>query len=569
MNEPRNIQIKNDVSIVLGGQAGQGIQTIERLAAGILTNAGYNVFSTSEFMSRIRGGSNSTQLRVSSRKGGAFVDRMDIFIPLDRDAIAHCEKRIGPDTIILGEASTLSTTHPVVDVPFIKTAMEVGGKLYASSVAVGVVCGLFDVPLHSIENYLGSHFSSKNPEIAKKNVEAAARGIALGRSIVNDGTIRISIEKDPLVNQEYFLSGAQAIGLGALAGGCNFVSSYPMSPSTTVLTFLAQQKNNFGIVVEQAEDEIAAVNMALGCWYAGGRALVTTSGGGFSLMGEAISLSGMLETPLVVHVGQRPGPATGLPTRTEQADLELVLYAGHGEFPRVIFAPGYLQQAVEVMARAFDIADKYQIPVFVLTDQFLLDSYAGMPAIDCSAFSPKNHFVKTSQDYKRYNLSSNLSPRGIPGYGDGIVCVDSDEHTEEGYITEDPDLRSRMVDKRLKKCEDIAMDSLPPRLIGYDSFEILVACWGSNFHCVREAILALGRRDMAMLHVAQVYPFHPTAEVLLLRARKLIVVENNATAQFSRVIKLHAHVEVHETILKYDGLPFSVEELVARLKAIQ
>lgn len=569
METSRNIQIKNDISIVLCGQAGQGVQTIEQLVTRILKNEGYNVFSTSEFMSRIRGGSNSTQLRVSSRKVAAYVDRMDIFIPLDDAAIAHCEKRIGPSTLILGETARLSTTRTVIDVPFTQTAIDVGGALYASAVAAGAVCGLFDVPLPSIEKYFREHFSSKKPDVAEKNISAASRGHALGRALADNGTVRIDIDKDPSVTKELFLNGAQAVGLGALAGGCDFVSSYPMSPSTGVLTFLAGQKNDFGIIVEQAEDEIAAVNMVLGAWYAGGRGLVTTSGGGFALMTEGVSLCGMLELPLVVHVGQRPGPATGLPTRTEQADLDLVLYAGHGEFPRVVFAPGSLSQAVEVMVKAFHLADKYQIPVFVLTDQFFLDSYAASPSIDLSSFTATKHIVKTASGYKRYDCAHPISPRGIPGYGDGIVCVDSDEHTEEGYITEDLDLRTRMVDKRLLKCEDIAMDSIPPRLIGYDFYTSLVVCWGSNFQCVREAIAMLGKKDMAMLHIPQLHPFHPATEVFMLRAQKLIVVENNATSQLSKLIRLTTGLTVHKKILKYNGLPFSVEEIVKHLAAIQ
>jgi len=200
------------------------------------------------------------------------------------------------------------------------------------------VCALFGVPADLVTGYIKRFFGAKKPDIAEKNALAAGRGFSLGEALVKRGTVSIAITKDPSVKDELFLAGSDAISLGALSAGCDFVSSYPMSPSTNVLTFLAQHKNEFGIIVEQAEDEIAAVNMALGAWYAGGRALVTTSGGGFALMTEGISLSGMLETPVVVHVGQRPGPATGLPTRTEQADLDLVLHAGHGEFPRAVFA---------------------------------------------------------------------------------------------------------------------------------------------------------------------------------------------------------------------------------------
>jgi 2-oxoglutarate ferredoxin oxidoreductase subunit alpha len=443
MNEPSTITIRDDVSIVLAGPAGLGISTIEHLVPRILRKAGYNVYSTSEFMSRIRGGSNSTEIRVSSLKIATYVEKIDILVPLDAAALVHCEKRVSSQTLVLGEAALLDAKLPVVEVPFEKTAFAAGGKIYASAVAVGTVCALFGVPAELVTEYVKHFFGTKKPDIAQKNAEAASRGFDLGEALVKRGVVSVELARDASVKDELFLAGSDAIGIGALNAGCDFVSSYPMSPSTGVLTFLAQYRKEFGIIVEQAEDEIAAVNMALGAWYAGSRALVTTSGGGFALMTEGISLSGMLETPLVVHVGQRPGPATGLPTRTEQADLELVLYAGHGEFPRAVFAPGTLAGALEVMHRAFTVADKYQIPAFVLTDQYFLDSYAAMPPHDLSKYAVTKHVVKTEKEYKRYALAENgISPRGIPGHGEGIVCVDSDEHTQEGYITEDLDLRT-------------------------------------------------------------------------------------------------------------------------------
>jgi|WetSurMetagenome_2_1015567.scaffolds.fasta_scaffold00072_16 2-oxoglutarate/2-oxoacid ferredoxin oxidoreductase subunit alpha len=570
MSEPYAFNFSDDVSIVLAGPAGLGINTIEGLVSRILRLAGYNVFSTSEFMSRIRGGSNSTEIRVSSLKIATYVDKMDVLVPLDAAALRHCEKRISPKTLVLGERDLLGGAFPIVDIPFAKTAQEAGGKIYSSSVAVGVVCALFGVPGNLVSEHIKGFFGTKKPDIAEKNADAARRGHELGSALVRRGVVSISVTKDPSVKDELFLSGSDAVGLGALSAGCDFVSSYPMSPSTNVLTFLAEHKNEFGIVVEQAEDEISAVNMALGAWYAGARALATTSGGGFALMTEGISLSGMLETPVVVHVGQRPGPATGLPTRTEQADLDLVLYAGHGEFPRAVFAPGTLATAIEAVQRAFTVADKYQIPAFVLTDQYFLDSNAAMQPPDLSKFTVRKHIQKTGADYKRYALTeSGLSPRGVPGYGDGIVCVDSDEHTEEGYITEDLDLRTRMVDKRFGKVNWDADDLMPPRFVGPDSLTNLVVCWGSNYFAVREALIRLGWPDTAMLHVAQVHPLHPMVDVALAKAKRVFVVENNATGQLARLLKVRLGYETHEHILKYNGVPFSVEELVEKIgKAI-
>ncbi|UCC22313.1 MAG: 2-oxoacid:acceptor oxidoreductase subunit alpha, partial [Planctomycetota bacterium] len=365
------------------------------------------------------------------------------------------------------------------------------------------------------------------------------------------------------------LSGAEAVSLGAIAGGCNFVSSYPMSPSTAVLVFLARRGRDFGIIAEQAEDEIAAMNMAIGAWYAGARAMVTTSGGGFALMTEGLSLAGMLESPIVIHLGQRPGPATGLPTRTEQADLELALYAGHGEFPRIILAPGSIEDAFYLTQRAFNLASKYQVPVFVLTDQYFLDSYYNTASLELSGLEIDQHVVKTAKGYNRYELTDDgISPRGIPGYGEGLVAVDSDEHDTAGHITEDLDLRVAMVDKRLKKMDSIKAEAIEPELIGPEDYKTLIVCWGSTYHVASEAIKTLGSDDVSLLHFRQVYPLHESAAEYLKRARELVLIEGNATSQFGRLLKLRTGIDIENKILKYDGLSFSVEEVAERLGGV-
>jgi len=286
-------------------------------------------------------------------------------------------------------------------------------------------------------------------------------------------------------------------------------------------------------------------------------------------MTEGVSLAGMLETPVVVHIAQRPGPATGLPTRTEQGDLELVLYGGHGDFPRIILAPGTLEQAYAVTQKAFDLAYKHQSPVFVLTDEYFVDSYYNLPAFDVSQATVDKHVVKTSGDYRRYEITENgLSPRGIPGYGDGLVAVDSDEHDEEGHITEDLDVRVAMVDKRLAKGEAIKEESVPPELVGPKDYRNLVICWGSTYHVVKEGLAELGRDDTAMLHYAQIYPLHVETANYVRKAKKTVVVESNATGQFRKLIRLHAGVDTDEGLLKYDGLSFAVEDIVEGLGQI-
>lgn len=556
------------VSIVLCGEAGQGIQTIEAFLIRLFKSAGYPIFATKEYMSRIRGGSNSTEIRVSSRPVAAFVDRMDLLIPLDADALGHLEERITPDTIILGETDKISPPEhlSVIDVPFSKIAVEIGNPIYANSVACGVVAGLFGLDLSLVTEQIQEFFGAKSAEIIQKNKEAVTKGFQLGKELRDAGRVGFEIHPDATVSGDVIVSGSEAVALGALAGGCNFISAYPMSPGTGVLTILSQHARDFSIVAEQVEDEISAVNMALGAWYGGARAMVTTSGGGFALMTEGISLAGMIELPLVVHIAQRPGPATGLPTRTEQGDLDLVLYAGHGEFPRIILAPGNISEAFYLTQKAFQWADQFQVPVFLLTDQFLVDTYYNMPMFELDRVSIKPQIVETTEDYRRYAFTPDgISPRGIPGYGTGLVGVDSDEHDEAGHLTEDLELRVRMQQKRMKKMEAIQAAADGPQLIGSSDYRVLVVGWGTTLEVLKEALAEINRPEIAVLHFTQVYPLAPEAAAYFERAKRIILVENNATGQFGKVLHAAFGISFDHRILKYNGMPFSVEELVSEI----
>ena len=558
----------NEVSIVLCGEAGQGIKTIESILVNILKKSGLNVFATKEYMSRIRGGSNSTEIRVSNKNVKAMIKRIDILIPLDDKAINHVKDRINNETIIISDRDLIKSDYKIINIPFFQIAKEIGNTIFANVIACGVILALFKGDINILKNYLIHKFEKKGKNIIDKNIESAIKGYELGEKLYNEGVIQLNIKSDSKILNHYFLNGTEAVGYGALAGNCNFISSYPMSPSTGVLTFLSEHSKEMEVVVEQAEDEIAAVNMGLGAWYAGARALVTTSGGGFALMGEGISLSGILETPVVIHLAQRPGPATGLPTRTEQGDLELALYSGHGEFPRIILACYNIESTIKLTSTAFDLADKYQVPVVILTDQYFLDSYYNTGKID---FNIKNedYFIKTDKDYKRYQFTKNgISPRGIPGFGNGLVMVDSDEHDESGRITEDEKVRNQMVEKRLKKLELINKSSLRPIFIGSKNYKILIVGWGSTYNSIKEAVDKLNNSEIGYLHFNQVYPINDSINDYLKKAKKTIIIENNATAQFAKLIKIKTGMDFDYKILKYSGIQFYVEELVSKIKDV-
>jgi 2-oxoglutarate ferredoxin oxidoreductase subunit alpha len=562
---------KKDISIVLCGAAGQGVQTVENILVRLLRRAGFHVFATKEYMSRIRGGSNSTEIRISSERVSAPVDRINILLPFHQDALYHLKARILPETTVIGDRKNICLDCPAevskfIDIPFAEISEEIGGKLFLNIIAAGVILGMLNVETKMVSDFISGFFAEKDEGIIRKNIEAVEIGYQKGKELLESGKASFGL-KNPSVKNEVLLNGAEAVGMGALAGGCDLISSYPMSPSTGVLTFLSVHMENFGVVVEQAEDEIAAINMALGGSYAGARAMVTTSGGGFALMTEGVSLSGMIETPVVVHLAQRPGPATGLPTRTEQADLELALYSGHGEFPRIIFAPGSLQDAFFLTQKAFDLAAKYQIPVFILTDQYFMDTFYNCPPFDLEGMNIQKHIVRTNKDYKRYAFIENgISPRGIPGFGEGLVGVDSDEHDEESHITEDLELRTRMVNKRLKKMDLILSEIVPPELFGSEDFETLLVGWGSTYHVIKEALAEIDHKGIALLHFKQVYPLFPGTKDFIARAKRTIFVENNATSQFRKIIKLYTGYSKGDSLLKYNGLPFSVEDIVEGLE---
>ncbi len=560
-----------DLSIILCGEAGQGIQTVEQLITIIVKKAGFNVFSTKEYMSRVRGGSNSTQIRISTKPISAYIDRVDILVPLSNNAVKHVQNRITKETLILGEEKNIKTnkTPKLIKVPITQLAKEIGNKIYSNTIAVGFLSSLCRINKTILKDTIQEFFKRKKKELIKNNINAIYKGYELGNNLIKKDKIKLIITPPNKSNDNIILNGSESIGLGAIAGGCNFISSYPMSPSTGILTFISKHSNEFNIIAEQAEDEISAINMVIGAWYAGARGMVTTSGGGYALMTEGVSLAGMIESPVVIHLGQRPAPATGLPTRTEQGDLEHALYSSHGEFPKIIFAPGTLYDGFYLTQKAFNLADKYQIPVYILTDQYFLDSFYNIQKLDLSKIKNKNYFIKTTKDYKRYKLAKNgISPRGLPGYGDGFVCIDSDEHDEDGRITEDMNTRKKMVEKRLKKYSEIKKEIIPPDLNGEKDNKILVIGWGSTYYIIKEALGNIDNKEIAHLHFKQVYPLHEDTIKFLKKAEKTIIIENNATSQFSKLIRQQTGYEIKNKILQYNGLPFSVETITKEIQKI-
>jgi 2-oxoglutarate ferredoxin oxidoreductase subunit alpha len=568
-----------DYSIKIGGEAGQGIQTIGDTLGHVFARAGYHVFTNQDYESRIRGGHNFYQIRFSDRPVSAPREEIDIIVALDKESIRLHEQELTSRGRIIYDAETLKETfdNPAFfDIPFVKLAMEHGGdRIMENIVATGAVLGMLGMDLAVLIGLIAETFAKKGDKVIAANKNAAMAGYEHSRK--GCLTCNFSVPADGSARSLMLVGGVESIALGALASGCKFYAAYPMTPSTGIMNYLATKEKEYGVVVEQAEDEIAAINMALGASFAGARAMTGTSGGGFSLMVEGLSLSAMTETPIVIAMGQRPGPATGFPTRTEQGELQFLISAGHGEFPRVIFAPGTPREAFYLTNKAFDLAEKFQIPVFILFDTYLADTQWTFEGFDVSKIRYQEYrlrgddFKKLSA-YKRYAYTdTGISPLGVPGDARHLVVTDSDEHDEEGHLVEDALTRVNMAEKRLfKKLPLIRQEIAPPFLYGDHNARMVLTGWGSTYGVMKEAVDALAKStSIAMLHFSEVFPL-PNRELfdylrLLKQAKHTLCVENNATGQFSRLMRSETGFEFSGYIRKYDGRPFTVEGLTGEI----
>ena len=563
----------DDVSCVLCGAAGLGIQTVEDMLARVVVDSDLCVFGSREYMSRVRGGNNSTELRVARSRVDALVDRIDILIAMSRKVRTNIRERIAPTTVIIGDREELGDELDdaggvFVHAPLAELAAEAGGRIYSNSVAAGILLGILGLAPDLAEDFFSKRFAQKKPDVAERNSMACRAGCENGRRLV-DGKGLFPVTKANASVGKALINGSDAVSLGAMAAGCNFVTAYPMSPATGLLSFFAQNAARAGAIVEQTEDELAAINMAVGASYAGARSMVTTSGGGFALMAEGISLAGVVESPVVIHLSQRPGPATGMATRTEQADLELALYSGHGEFPRAIYAPGSVERAFLLTQEAFRVALKYQTPAIVMTDQYFVNSFYNVRPDDLHLLDEPTCVKETGADYRRYEDDpSGCSPFGVPGFGEGIVGADSHEHDEVGHVYEDFKLRKRMQDKRMRKLCGMSEEAIAPALYGSDEYDTLIVCWGSTIPIFREALSLMAFERTALLAFEQIWPLHSSTAELLGRARKIFVAEGNSTGQFARLLRARTGVEATGAVLKYSGLQFSVEEAADRLSGV-
>jgi len=551
-------------NIRIAGQAGQGVKSAGALLVNALARRGLHVLATRSYMSRIRGGLNWYDIRIADSRIYAGRDQADILVALNDEALEVLGPELSAGGIVVSNGPP---SDGRVGIEMETVAQEIGGaKVMANTVAAGAVYAICGYRVDQLCEYLSETFAQKGEDLVSRNVACACKGAELAAAA---GASLAAPRGNCAVLS--VMDGASVVALSACRAGLKFATAYPMTPATSTFTWLAANATEYGLVVEQAEDELAAVNMICGASYAGAVSMTATSGGGFALMTEALSLAGMMELPIVILLAQRPGPATGMPTRTAQQDLLMAIHAGHGEFPRAIYAPGTCRQCYSTTRLAIATAHKYQSPVIILTDQYLQDMETNYDPPEEAGPVDRHIQADPGDGYERYKVTpSGVSPRAVPGGRAKVVC-DSDEHTADGHITEDIDAHMTQQDKRLRKAKGLAAESLPPEMYPRqaDQAETLLMAWGSTYGPCREAVDLINKSggSAAMLHFGQVWPLNVwKARKAIAGSKRVVSVEANQTGQFASLLHQQGLDDKIELVTRYDGLPFTAGYILDALE---
>lgn len=576
---------KNDMTFKIGGEAGQGVESSGAGFTKALARGGLHIFGLQDYMSRIRGGHNFYQIRVSEEPLYSHADQVHLLMALLPETIErHKDEIVTGGGVIYDEGFEVNEEGleeqgiKLFPVPLFDIAKEAGKKIMANTAALGAAAGVTEYDFERMAGVIRDNFAKKGQDVVSANLEVAQRACDLAQErYAADFDYKLDPVEAPA---RMVINGNHAISLGAVLGGCRFMSAYPMTPATSIMEWMATHADRYGLVVKHTEDEIAAICMAIGANFAGVRGMTATSGGGFSLMTEALGLAGMTETPLVIVEAERPGPSTGMPTRTEQGDLQFMLRASQGEFPRIVLTPGTVEDCFHAGWRAFNLAERCQCPVIILIDNFLANSlrsveranfHFGQVEVERGEFLTEEELDQLTEDYKRYAFTeTGISPRAKPGHPNAVFVACSDEHDEYGnFADEEPENRVVMVRKRLRKLELAEEEMRAPVLYGPEQADVTLIGWGSVYGPAREAVERWNGagEKVNFLHFTDVWPF-PVDKALpfLDSARRLVAVENNATGQFARLLRAYTGVQVDDHILRFDGRPFSPEYILDRLE---
>ncbi|MCM3689836.1 2-oxoacid:acceptor oxidoreductase subunit alpha [Neobacillus niacini] len=575
----------NQLSWKVGGQQGEGIESTGEIFAIALNRLGYYLYGYRHFSSRIKGGHTNNKIRVSTTEVRSISDDLDVLVAFDQETIDLNYKELHSKGVILADAKFTpkkpeDTQAALYAVPFTEIATELGTSLMKNMVAIGATSAVLNLDIHVFEEVVQEIFGKKGAQVVAKNMDAIKAGYDYMKKQLVDGVEIMELEKAD-GKKRMFMIGNDAIALGAVAAGCRFMAAYPITPASEIMEYLIKKLPALGGTVIQTEDEIAACTMAIGANYAGVRTITASAGPGLSLKMEAIGLSGITETPLVVVDTQRGGPSTGLPTKQEQSDLMAMIYGTHGEIPKIVMAPSTVEEAFYDTTEAFNLAEEYQCPVIVLTDlQLSLGKQTveplSMDKVEIRRGKLVTNEIPDSENkayFKRYEVTNDgVSPRVVPGMKNGIHHVTGVEHDETGKPSESAVNRNAQMDKRFRKIENIRFNTPVYKNVKHEEADVLLVGFNSTRGVIEEAMVRLENEGMKVnhAHIRLIHPF-PTDEVLPLvrSAKKVVVVENNATGQLANIMKMNVgHAEKIIKHLKYDGNPFLPHEVYTKCKEL-
>jgi 2-oxoglutarate/2-oxoacid ferredoxin oxidoreductase subunit alpha len=575
----------NQLSWKVGGQQGEGIESTGEIFAIALNRLGYYLYGYRHFSSRIKGGHTNNKIRVSTTEVRSISDDLDVLVAFDQETIDLNYKELHSKGVILADAKFTpkkpeDTQAALYAVPFTEIATELGTSLMKNMVAIGATSAVLNLDIHVFEEVVQEIFGKKGAQVVAKNMDAIKAGYDYMKKQLVDGVEIMELEKAD-GKKRMFMIGNDAIALGAVAAGCRFMAAYPITPASEIMEYLIKKLPALGGTVIQTEDEIAACTMAIGANYAGVRTITASAGPGLSLKMEAIGLSGITETPLVVVDTQRGGPSTGLPTKQEQSDLMAMIYGTHGEIPKIVMAPSTVEEAFYDTTEAFNLAEEYQCPVIILTDLQLSLGKQTVEPLSMDKVEIRRGKLVTEEIpeienkgyFKRYEVTTDgVSPRVIPGMKNGIHHVTGVEHDETGKPSESAVNRNAQMDKRFRKVENIRFNTPVYKNTKHEDADILLVGFNSTRGVIEEAMVRLENEGLKVnhAHIRLIHPF-PTDEVLPLvrSAKKVVVVENNATGQLANIMKMNVgHAEKIIKHLKYDGNPFLPHEVYTKCKEL-
>ena len=573
----------DEVVIRVGGAAGDGVQSAGLIIAKAFSRSGLHANTYNYYQSIIRGGQSWYQIRASDRKVRSQGDNVNVMIALNKDSL---ERHTSP-TINEGGASPIGKDGLVIydqsisdfrkgdcqycALPLSEIAARHGkNALMKNTVAIGAAMASIGINFEVLASVIRDQFGNKGTA-AEENVKAAKEGY--DHYLQNFKKLNVTLKTSS--KKFYLISGGESLALGAVNAGMKMYVAYPMTPASSALHYLAEHEKDFKIFVKIPEDEISAVNMAIGANYAGVRAMTGSSGGGFSLMVEALGMSGMMEVPLVIYESQRAGPSTGLPTKTEQGDLNLVIGASQGDFPRIVLAPRNVEDAFYCTREAFNLAEKYQVPVIVMSDLYVAEHYETVEKFDLNFKIERGKIASPgSENYRRYEYTSDgISFRALPGTAELMHNEDSDEHNEYGDVVSDavtdPTLRVESMKKRMRKLDGYIREMPPTPTYRYDDAEIAIVQWGGTQGVVEEAVDALREKGIrvGLIEINRVYPLNPDIGKLLHGKKQIIVVENNYSGQMNRLLRSEFLVKT-DLVTKFDGESFYPGALTEEIETI-